>query len=84
MPEGSGQVHAALTHVQAPAATELEVALPDMHVAMAHPAVLEPEEHLGATRTGVFTLYSLQWFAPFNNIVAQHTILLFCLITFNF
>jgi hypothetical protein len=70
MPEGNGQVHTALTHVQAFAAAELEVAVPDMHVAMAHPAVLEPEEHLSAARTWSFTLGPVQWFAPFNNIVA--------------
>src|SRR5215467_7151741 len=70
--ERRGQAHAAPGHQQTLAAAQLEVALPDMHVAVTHPAVFEPQQYLRTLWLGYFALQLLKRFAPFGDVVAQH------------
>src|SRR5215467_13056358 len=57
---------------QAHAAAQLEVTLPDMHVAVTHSAVFEPQQYLRTLWLGYFALSFLKRFAPFDDVVAQH------------
>jgi hypothetical protein len=66
------RLHAAFAHLQAPATTEIEVAFPDVHIAVTHAAVFEAHEHLGAARHGRFTRDLFEWLTPFDNVIAQH------------
>src|SRR5262249_45940613 len=70
--EGVRQLHATLGHVEALATSQLEVAVTDMHVAMAYATILELEQHLGAGRPGRLAGGRLQGFAPFCDVVAEH------------
>src|SRR5262249_37497189 len=65
-------LHAALGHVEALAAAQLEVSVADMYIAVADAAVLELEQHLGARRPGGLAGGRLQGFAPFRDVVAEH------------
>ena len=60
--------------MQAPGAAEIEIAVADMHIAMADTAVLELDEHLRALRPRRVPLPLLKRLAPFDDVVAQHGI----------
>jgi hypothetical protein len=66
------RMHPAIAHVETLAAAEIEIALADMHVAMADTAILQLQQHLGACRFGRGLLRSLQRLAPFDHVVTQH------------
>lgn len=72
MPEGHGPAHAALAHVQSLTAAKLEIPVTHVHVAVADPAVLEPEQHLGAAGPRGLALRLRKRVAPFDNVIAQH------------
>src|ERR1700716_3978985 len=47
MPQRHRRMHSAIAHVQSLAAAQIEVAFADVHIAVAHPAVLELQQHFG-------------------------------------
>src|SRR5919106_5908284 len=72
MTERDRRIHAALAHVKTLAAAQIEIAVPDVDVAVTYPAILEPEQDLCALRLRRLALYFLQRLAPFNDVIAQH------------
>src|SRR5215471_5710933 len=72
--ERRGQAHSALGHQQTLAAAQLEVTLPDVHVAVTHSAVFEPQQYLRTLWLGNLALRFLKRFAPFDDVVAQHLV----------
>ena len=72
MAQSRGQFYTALAHEQTLAASQIEVTVPYMHVAVAYTAVLELEQHLAVLRFRHLPFRLLEGLAPFDDIVAQH------------
>ena len=69
---GEGQLDAAVGDVDALAAAEVEEALPDVEVAVAHAAGRDPHQHLGPLRDRVRIVPPLERPAPRDDLVASH------------
>ena len=72
MAERDGRSHAALAHVETLAATQVEIAFADMHVAVADAAVFQLQQHFRPGRLRRRLLGFLQRLAPFDHVVTQH------------
>ena len=70
--ERNRRVHAAIAHVEALAPAKIEVAVADMHIAVAHAAVFELQQHLRAGWFRCRLLRFLQRLTPFDYVIAQH------------
>src|SRR6266850_4696359 len=66
------RMHPAIAHVETLSAAEVEIALADVHVAVAHAAILQLQQHLGPGRLGRRLFRFLQRLAPFDYVVTEH------------
>src|SRR5439155_8139812 len=69
---GEGRHAAALLDVEALAAAEIEVALPNVQVRMAHPGARDPHQDLAPLRPGRLPNLPLQRLSVFDDVPAQH------------
>ena len=69
------QLEPKLFQLELVAAAEIEIALLQVQVAVAHPTGLHPHQDLGALRLGGGTLARLERLAPFHDLHAVHGVL---------
>src|SRR5207253_1797581 len=70
--EREGRNAAALLHVEALAAAEIEVALPDVEIGVADAGARDAHEHLGSLGLGRAREHLLQRLAVFDDLIADH------------
>jgi hypothetical protein len=72
MPHREGQTHAARFERDLLPVTQIEVPVPDMDVAVAHPRRLDAQQYLLAFGIGIRVLAHFQRLSPFDNLHRAH------------
>src|SRR3954462_8661577 len=65
-------MHAARFERNLPAVAKIEMPVPDMHVAVAHPGRVDPQDHFGPLRLRIGVVARLQLLAPLDDLHRTH------------
>src|SRR3954449_9545731 len=65
-------MHAARCERDLFAVAEIEMPVPDMHIAVAHPGRLDPQDHFGPLRLRIGVVARLQLLAPLDDLHRTH------------